>query len=191
MSDFVAGAISGLLGAITGGIFTAWGARVQVKAAISAAHLQVSSAQEAQRKAAFNNRRLVAADDIVRSLVTMLRELQEMDDEHHEAHHSSAGEACAEPIPSAVSIKKINCWRRELDRITYEHSDFLEAMGAGDLEYPGPFGYVLSGNDWAAIASRFPAELPGECVRVQWSDDFFSSLHGLIQDACAERYRYI
>lgn len=191
MSDFLTGLASGLLGAVAGGLFTAWAARAQVKAALSAAQLQIKSTQEAQRAAAFNGRRLLASDDMVKSLTQILRELQEMSDAHEEEHHSTRMQPCGEPAPSAQCLRKINDWRRELDRITYEHSDFLEDMGAGDLEHPGPFGYVVSGKDWSQIRRRFPRVPPDACIREEWSDAFFSSLHGLITSICAERYRYI
>ncbi|MFI7248139.1 hypothetical protein [Micromonospora chalcea] len=192
MNDLVAGAISGLLGAIVGGLFTAWAARAQVKAAVSSAHLQIKATQEAQKAAAFKSRRLAASDDIVKSLTAIMRQLQEMGDTHYEVHNSGEDASCTEPIPSADCIKQINDWRREFDRITYEHSDFLEDMGNPDLDYPdSPFSYVIVGSDWDFIRRRFPRSEPGDCIRVDWHDQFFSSLLDLVRSVCVERKRYI
>ncbi len=95
MSDFVSGAVSGLIGAIVGGTFPALGARAQVKGMIAVARLQISADRDQQARNVLDAQRNTDLTGIVKALVNTIDEIHVVSEEHYLEYHDD-GRTCSE-----------------------------------------------------------------------------------------------
>ncbi|MDP4506180.1 hypothetical protein [Nonomuraea turcica] len=87
MADFWVGAIAGILGALVGGFFTAWGARLQVRGVLEAARLEINATVREERRARQVASQHAALIEMFRVVGKCLHILEEETDSHK--HHSA------------------------------------------------------------------------------------------------------
>jgi hypothetical protein len=187
MGDFWTGVASGLIGAMIGGLFTAYAARAQVKvalraaqmqmqAAMDAARMQVESANEQHRKQQLSLARQQAVAEYVRLMGDIIAFWFAMGDRHHESCGRAATvENCGEPDDSLQYAIRLS---NECDRV--------EAMNYRTL--PPAFSTYLAEaqstlpkyrKDWLLkLGLESPAYDGSACLVERYADKAVESVEG-------------
>ncbi|MDT0529261.1 hypothetical protein RM555_09690 [Micromonospora sp. DSM 115977] len=174
MSDFWSGVASGLIGAVIGGIFTTIGVRSRVKAALSAAQMQVAAMVEQQSIAARLAMKQWAVTEITASLERIHSQADALYGGHSSASHTGEHRLpCSDMQLRGEALDHVREWLRELNRIQITYGGYLNARADESL---------------GRIFEKMPPSLgffnryEGGCLYVEWLDD----LTGLLMDVMDE-----
>ncbi|WP_141561858.1 hypothetical protein [Micromonospora sp. WMMA1996] len=165
MSEFWSGVASGLIGAIIGGLFTAAGVRVQVKASLQAAQLQVNAMIEQQSISAVLSMRQWAVMQVTAGLEAVKTEVEALYQSHeHPEREAADGARCRGHDFRRDALNYARNWRRQLNHSLAAYGGYLNRESIATVDRV--FEYLPAENS----VDRMAGSLKGDCLYSFWLD---------------------